>query len=192
MKGTLLIGAAAASAGILYLGAPRGDQAGEVQGANGGNFFDSVLAMAPGSPAASPTVGQATSLPADLLSAEEPEPHEFNLTLWQIVPKGAAIAFGGFHPLAVKTNHYFSPLNDLPGQTKQVNSRGYESTEGDIWINGLPGGEVDHQKWNGWLVRDGTKTYTTERGVYRTLRAYRVVPAPVLPAPKAGAWMWKR
>ena len=123
-------------------------------------------------------------------SAEPGTPREFKLLLTQIVPGGSALAEGGFFKLNEMPTGYANPLNERPGVKRKVASRGFTSA-GQIYITGLEGGEVDGQEWSGWLVREGAKTYTTARGVYRTVAAYRVVEAPPARVPKPGEWMWK-
>ena len=116
----------------------------------------------------------------DPLRATE-DSRKFDVTIEQVVPGGAALAHGCFYDV--------SP--SVSTQPERMGSEKRWTQAGHIYLTGLPGGLVDHQKWIGWIVSNGTKTFTTALGTYRTLPAYQVVadPPAAVYKPKLGDWM---
>lgn len=115
---------------------------------------------------------------------EGPDAREFRVTLRQIVPGGEALANGGFFALntaPAKPVGGGTALDPKPRRETEGSLRRWTAT-GDIYVSGLAAGSADGERWSGWLVRDGTKTFTTVFGAYRTLPSYRVSQAPALPA----------
>jgi hypothetical protein len=108
---------------------------------------------------------------------------KFDATIKQVIPGGSALADGCFYDIP--------PSETIDPETLRADERHWTQA-GDFYISGLPPGLVDGQKWIGWLVREGAKTYTTGLGAYRTVPSYRVTAEPPAPVRKRGDWMWRR
>ncbi len=108
------------------------------------------------------------------------EARKFETKIKQIVPGGAAIAVGSFYDVPATITTHPEKLDYREQNNKPA---------GEFYVIGLPAGLIDEQRWNGWLVREGSETYTTVAGAYKTLASYRVIPTPPELPPKPGAWM---
>lgn len=107
------------------------------------------------------------------------EPRKFVGLLLQILPD-AALANGSLV---------------IPVEKKKADDAGFRYQElGDVYISGIPAGAVDNTRWKGWVVADGTKSFTAVSGARRTLQAFRVVAEPptTAVAKKPGDWMSKK
>ena len=130
--------------------------------------------------------------PAARVAGSDEDAREFKVTLVQIVPGQGALAYGGFYRLnALPPPTYRSPLEARPGEPRRTEpTRGWTQT-GELFITGIPQGLADGEQFQGWLVRTGAKTISTDDGKYHTIPAYRVVPRPASAdvTPKPGEWM---
>jgi|GEM_PF-6930321 len=124
--------------------------------------------------------GEATTAPpVQVASTPTAECRKFVCTLTEIMPGGGSLATGHFYDIAPT---YTTEPEQL-GEDRDKLTRVVE-----FFISGLGDGHIDEEKYTGWLVRAGAKTFMTEKGTYRTVAAYAVVDDP--PARPIRAMPW--
>lgn len=110
------------------------------------------------------------------------EIRKFDLTITQIVPGGEALARGAFYDIPPSRSIDPEAMGGVAGKWTPA---------GDFYISGLPKGHIDGEKLEAWLLRTGTKTFTTALGSLRTVPSYLLAPEPVATAHRPKDWKWQ-